>query len=55
MQRGGEIREGFLEEVMLKRAEELSWKCSGTSGLGWEVAGLMETSVMMVRIWFMKQ
>lgn len=29
-----EIREGFLEEEILEQAEELSWKCSGTSGVG---------------------
>lgn len=32
--RGNEIREGFLEEVMLEHAEELSRKCSGTTGVG---------------------
>ena len=35
--RGEAIREGFLEEVILKHAEELSWKCSGTSSVGWGV------------------
>lgn len=32
--RGEEIREGFLEEVILEHTEELCWKCSGTSGVG---------------------
>lgn len=32
--RGEEIREGFLEEVGLKHAGMLSWKCSRTSRMG---------------------
>lgn len=38
--RGAEIREGFLEEVILTQAEELSWKCRETSGVGGEVVSL---------------
>lgn len=37
--RGVEIREGFLEEVILEGAEELSWRCSETGG-GGEVVSL---------------